>query len=209
MVLREAFRYQNFLDHILGEAESYLRNSNNYMIVTEKHLKSNAVAGAVDEEKDNLADRPLSVKPGVVVSFMMRLFDEKEILSKAINDAMTQHCKEMNNRLALNRIRHSIIEVLKSMAQSKPRESIKRGSAFTMNAEGNQVPYYYDIECSTEIDFDRFEVKRLISKLSAESDKVSTTIDYWTSSIPVEYSPVFDINDSFEELVESYNLTMA
>lgn len=204
LTLKEAFRYQNFLDSLLGAAEYYLREENNFMVITDEHLRSKAVASAEDEVKDNLADRQLSVKPDTVIDFMMRVYAEKEMLSKAINSAKRQHCEEMDMRMSLNKTRQVIVESLKRMARCKGRETISRGSAFTMNSEGNQVEYRYDIKRTTKIDFDRFAVKKIISKLSAESDKVSTTIDYWLSSVPVDYTPVFDLNDTFEELVENY-----
>ena len=204
MILKEAFRYQNFLDSLLGAAELYLREENNFMIVTDEHLRSKAVASAEDETKDNLADRELSVKPDVVIDFIMRVYAEKEMLSRAINSAKRQHCDEMDMKMSLNRTRQGIVETLKRMARCKGREIISRGSAYTMNSEGNQVEYRYDIKRTTKIDFDRFKIKKIISKLSAESDKVSTTIDYWLSSVPVDYTPVFDLNDTFEELVENY-----
>lgn len=204
MTLKEAFRYQNFLDSLLGAAEYYLRDENNFMVITDEHLRSKAVASAEDEVKDNLADRQLSVKPDVVVDFIMHIYGEKEMLSKAINLAKRQHCEEMDMRMSLNKTRQGIVESLKRMARCKGRETISRGSAYTMNSEGNQVEYRYDIKRTTKIDFDRFAVKKIISKLSAESDKVSTTIDYWLSSVPVDYAPVFDLNDTFEELVENY-----
>ena len=204
MILKEAFRYQNFLDSLLGAAECYLREENNFMIISDEHLRSKAVASAEDEVKDNLADRQLSVKPDVVIDFMMRVYSEKEMLSKAINSAKRQHCEEMDMKMSLNKTRQGIVESLKRMAKYKGRETILRGSAYALNSEGNQMEYRYDIKRTSKIDFDRFAVKKIILKLSAESDKVSTTIDYWLSSVPVDYAPVFDLNDTFEELVENY-----
>lgn len=209
IILKEAFRYQNFLDHLIGEAECYLRVTNNYMVVTEEHLRSKAIASAEDETTTNIADRPMAIKPDTVVSFLIKVYQEKEILSEAINNAKIQHCNKMDMQIALNKTRQGIVDSLKRMVRCKGNESIKKGCGYAINAEGNQIQYYYDVKQTSKIDFDKFAVKKIIQKLSAESDKVSTTADYWLSSIPVDYSPVFDINDSFEELVESYEVTMA
>ena len=209
IILKEAFRYQHFLDGLLSEAESYLRDYNNYMVITNEHLRSSVVSGASDDVLDNLSDRPLNVSPDVVIGFMLHVCSEKEILSKAINAAKNAHCNEMDMRMSMNKIRKSIIDVLKRMAATKNRETTFKSDAFTFNAEGNQVKYFYDVKQSSKNDFDRKMVKNTIRELSAESDKWSTTIDYWLSSIPVDYTPAFDLNDTFEELVEEYNIANA
>ena len=45
--------------------------------------------------------------------------------------------------------------------------------------------------------------------MAAETDRVSATLDYWLTYVPVDYSPAFDLNDTLEELVEDYKLTEA
>lgn len=204
MTLKEAFRYQNFLNSILREARTYLTNANNFMIVYKEHMRSKAVASANDETEDNLADRVIRVKPDIVIAFIMQVLSEKETLSKAINNAKIQHCPEMDMRIALNKSRQEIVDVLNWMVRNKPSGKIVRGCDYTINAEGNQTEYYYNIKQTSKADYDRFNVKQIISKMSAESDKTSATIDYWVTSIPVEHIPAFDYNDSFEELVEMY-----
>lgn len=209
ITLKDAFRYQNYLDSILNEAKNYLYSSGNYMVITETHLRSKAVASAEDEVKDNLADRPMHVKPDTLIAFIMEVYSEKEMLSKAITAAKTKHCANMDMMMAMNKTRQSIVESMKRMVRTKGRESVSRGSAYTLNAEGNQTQYFYDIKQTSVIDFNRANLKKLISELSAESDEVSTTIDCWLTSVPVDYSPVYDLNDTLEELVENFELKEA
>jgi len=209
ITLKEAFRYQNFFDRLIGEAMNYLRSSGNFMVITETHLRSKAIASAEDEVKDNLSDRTIDVSPDILVAFIMKVYSEKEMLAKAINNAKNLHCSEMDMMMSMNRTRQNIVEVLKRMVRTKGRESVTRGSAYTLNSEGNQVQYYYDIKQTSVIDFDRVHLKKLISDMAAESDRVSATLDYWLTSVPVDYSPAFDLNDTLEELVEDYKLTKA
>lgn len=207
LTLKEAFRYQNFLDSLLSEAQNYLRSTGNYMVITQTHLRNKVVPSVEDEVTDNLANRTMNVKPDTLVAFMMNVYHEKEMLTKAINKAKSQHCSEMDMNMSLNKTRQTIIDSLKRMVRAKGREVILNGSAYTFNSEGNQVQYYYDIKEVSKIDFDRFRLKKLISELSAECDKVSITIDYWLTSVPVDYAPAFDLNDTLEELVEHFELT--
>lgn len=206
MTLKEAFRYQNFLTELIDNVSIYLADSDNTTIVTEEHMKSKAVAGVEDEVKDNLSKRRLNVKPDNAIKFLIRLCEEKEILSKAISQAKNQHCPDMDSSIMVNQTRNRILTSLKHVAKLKNNEKVFTGSAYTMNAEGNQTKYYYDVKQTTRIDFNRPELKRIISDLSSEKDRASTTIDYWMSSVPVSYTPPFDINDTYEELLEEFNV---
>lgn len=207
ITLKEAFRYQNFLDNILGQAENYLRCSDNYMIVTEEHLRSKAVANAEDQTTDNKSDREISVAPDTLVDFVISVLTEKEKLTNAINKAKTQHCNDFDVFIEVNKARRGVVDVLKRMSRTKGKESMTRGSAYTMNAEGNQVQYFYDIKKTSAVDFDRRKVKDLVCKLSSDADRASATIDYWQTSVPVDFTPLYDLNDTFEELAEQHNNT--
>ena len=208
-VLREAFRYQNFLESLIQNCDRYLRDSNNVMKIVEEHHRSKVQPEAQDEKKDNIADRPLAVSANTLIDFMFRVYLEKESLSKAINEAKNQHCADMDVNMALNKTRQRIVDRLKSVAALKSRKQINRGSAYCFNNDGNQIEYYYDIEVTSVPEFDRSKVKKLIQEMSGESDKISTRIDYYLSSVPVSFDPCFDINSSFEELVEEYNESVA
>lgn len=206
MVLREAFRYQNFLTKLINEANGYLRKMNNIMDITEEHLRSKTQTEAEDEIKSNKEERPIKVDPDVVVQFLLQVLAEKEALAIAIVNAKKSHCEEFDVRMSINSTRTSIVDTLKFMAAFKNSEKINRGSAFAFNAEGNQIQYYYDIKTTTKIDFNRANIKKAIYKLSGDIDASSATIDYWLSSVPVNYTPPFHIDDTFEELVEQFDV---
>lgn len=208
-VLREAFRYQNFLEAMIQNCDRYLRDSNNVMKIIEEHRRSKVQPEAQDEKKDNIADRPLAVSADTLIDFMFRIYLEKESLSKAINDAKNQHCADMDMNMALNKTRQRIVDRLKSVAALKSRKTTNKGSAYCFNNDGNQVEYYYDIEVTSVPEFDRSKVKKLIQEMAGKSDTISTRIDYYLSSVPVNFDPSFDINSSFEELVEEYNESVA
>lgn len=210
IILKEAFRHQNFLDRLMTSVEYYLGNNVNVMVNTERHLRSKVQPNAQDETKDSKSDRSLPIAPDVVIAFLERVFYEKERLSAAINNAKVQHCERLDESIAVNKSRQRTVGILKRLAALRNRESVSKGSDYCFNNEGNQTQYFYDIEKVSSIDFDMAHVKKLISSLSGESDSTSNTIDYWLSSVPVDYEPFFDINSSFEELVEEFaNMDMA
>ena len=210
IVLKEAFRHQNFLDRILNDTECYLGNTMNVMSDTERHLRSKVQPDIADVVKESKDDRALSVSPDEVIMFMETVLSEKEKLTTAINNAKVQHCSDLDKSIATNKARQRVVNTLKRLAALRNKNTVSKGFDYCFNNEGNQVQYYYDIEKESKIDFDMARVKKLISGLSADSDSTSNTIDYWLSSVPVDYIPFFDINSSFEELVEEFtNMDMA
>ena len=204
-VLKEAFRYQNYLESLITSADRYLRDTNNVMKITEKHLRSKVQTEAEDETKTNVADRALNVTPDKLIEFVTLVYKEKALLSQAINEAKIQHCSDMDMSMALNKTRQRIVETFKRVAALKNRKVTSKGVAYCFNGEGNQVEYYYDLEIVSEADFDRLKLKKIIKDMSSESDVISTRIDYYLSSVPVNYEPAFDINETFEELVENFD----
>lgn len=204
ITLKEACRYQNFLSTLIGQAEYYLRDANNVTLIVEKHKKSKAHAGGEDVELTNVSTRSLSVPVDMIVSFMLDLYREKWVLTKAIDTAKVKNCREMDNMQAMNKIGHGIIDALKRMVAIKPRVSTKSGSDYCFNAEGNQAKYFYDVEVVSTPDFDKPWVKEKLFALSEELENNSTTIDNMMTTTNVDYNPTVNYNESFEDLLDEY-----
>lgn len=51
------------------------------------------------------------------------------------------------------------------------------------------------------IDFDRKDIKGLIKKLTKQCDELSIVLDGLLVTTEVDYTPVFDINDSLEDII--------
>lgn len=204
IILREAFRHQNYLDRLMYDALKYLSQNNNLMEVTEEHMRSKVQPDAQDETKSNLQDREIDASPDDVVNFLLKVYDEKVMLSEAINNAKIQHCQTLDMSQSLNKTRQKIIDRLKTIAALKSREKMLKGSDYCFNQEGNQIQYYYDIRQRSEPQFSRGKLKETIKSLTEESDSMSNTIEYLLATVPVNYTPVFDINEDFQELVEEF-----
>ena len=50
MILKEAYRYQNFLTNLISNAQTYLGNGSFVMTTTQKHMKSKANPEASDDD---------------------------------------------------------------------------------------------------------------------------------------------------------------
>jgi len=66
------------------------------------------------------------------------------------------------------------------------------------------MQYYPDLKRVSVIDFDRKKVKNMANQLINKADEVSTKIDRIMVNTEVEYTPIFGVNDSFDEAVEAY-----
>lgn len=205
MNLKESYRYQNFLDNLLSTAYSYLRN-NKYITTTKQdHLRSKANPDATDETMEIAKSIDVEFAPNDVINFVMDLLREKEKVSAAIVAAKATTEINIDNAVSMNIKKHEYINVLEMMASTKPSEITVRGTGYKFNAEGNQVSYYYDVTQTTTIDFDRNDVKGLIKKLNRECDEVSAKLDSIEINTVLNFDPIYDVNDKFEDIIPVKN----
>ncbi len=57
------------------------------------------------------------------------------------------------------------------------------------------------MEETTQIDFDRNDVRNLVKKYLRETDEVSSKLDAIEINTTVDHTAMFDVNDNFEDLV--------
>ena len=201
MNLKESYRYANYLDSLLRRAYSYL-NSNGFVTTTvEEHLRSKSNPDVDDETIEVQKPYDVEFTPNQVIDFVVKVLDEKEKLSDAIAKAKSTTEINIDNAVAMNKKKQQFVNVLNTIADIKPSEKIVNGTGYKFNQEGNQVKYFYSIKQITSIDFDRKNIRNLIKKYLKETDEISTKLDLIEVTINVEYEPLFDINDNFEECI--------
>lgn len=207
MILKEAFRYQNHLDNLIDMATLYLSNVYNITQKEQVHMRSKVNPDAQDETiimpKQTLFDNG-SIVPQTIVSFLMDLYEEKVKLTSAIAIAKKNAKIDIDACIALNKTRQKIASTYKYMSNVKSGEIKTIGSSTRFNAELNQVSYRYDVNEITTIDFDRNVVKALAKKLNNESDSVSADIDMANITVEVNYTPKYDLDDSFEDCILAF-----
>ena len=204
MILKEAFRYQNYLSRLIGEAIDYLTTTSNVVITKQEHLKSKSNSDAEDEVviADKYSD--IEYKPNQVIDFLLDVLNEKEKLSDAINKAKLNTEINIDSSIAINKEKQHIASIFDRLAKTKSGERIRNDSDYKFNAEGNQVSYYYEVKETTTIDFDRNKVKGIVKRLRRESDNTSNELDKIQVILEVGYSPTYEINDDFEDSLEIF-----
>lgn len=202
MNLKESYRYANFLENLLSTAQSYLMRDDFVTTTKEDHLRSKANKDAEDE-LGVIVDKQTDVDftPNQVIDFIVKVISEKEKLFAAIANAKSTTEINIDNAISINKKKQNIISVFQMLANRKSRETQTTGRDYKFDINGEQKPYSYNIKRVTSIDYDRDSVKNLIKKYRKECDAVSTKLDEIEINTQVSHDCLFDINDSFEDLV--------
>ena len=202
MNLKESYRYANFLENLLDSAKNYLGRDDFVTTTKEDHLRSKANKDAEDELGVVVAKQiDVDFTPNQVIDFIVKVVNEKEKLFTAIAGAKATTEINIDNAISLNKRKQSIIYTLQMLANRKPKEIHTTGRDYKFDINGEQKPYNYNINKITSIDYDRNTVKNLIKKYRKECDEISSRLDEIEITTQVDFTPLFDVNDSFEDLV--------
>ena len=204
MNLKKSFEYQNYLNRMMGAVEGYLLQESNTTTTIQKQMRSKANVDAVDEEVVLLKNNPSDYNVNQMVDFLMALLNEKEVLTKAIDEAKANTEINLDSSVSLNKHRQTIMSILNSMSKIKPSESMSNGYGYKFDVNGAQVRYVYDIKSVKTIDFNRDTVKALVKKLSKDSDTISEKLDLIQIQTEVNFEPQFELTDSIEDAMAKY-----
>ena len=203
MNLKDAFRFQNKLRDLTEEAAGILLDRRNTLKVKTIHLRSKVMADAPDALVEENPPGEYAGRATEVAAFLMALLEERETLCRAIRSAKSGLDMDMDSEVGLNRQRQRLAGIFRSMAAQKNGERMipGGGTGFRFNGEGNQVAYRCDARQITTIDFDRDKIRNMAGELNRKSDQVSAALDQCLVNTQVEYTPPFDLNDSFDEIL--------
>jgi hypothetical protein len=204
MNLKEAFRYQNYLESLIHSTCGYIGNKTNVMKTTQEHLKNKANPEAKTELVDTTSERSISIPVNDIIRFLMMVTDEKVKLGNAISKAKASCGTDIDNAIATNKTKQNVSATLSNIGNIRSTERVREGRGYKFNAEGNQTTYTYDIKEVSVIDFDRNEVKKIVRNLLKDTDDVSSRIDKLMVDVEVIYYPPYDVNDSFEDALDQF-----
>ena len=203
MNLKEAFHYQNFLDNMMNCVGGNITSHKSLFITKKKHLRSLANPEATDIEE--IVDNELTYCNDDVIKLGLALIEEKRKLSLAI--AMAKNYASINIDVAIeeNKFRKHFGDSIKLMLTMSKNTSPKKykETDYKFNAEGNQVPYVYEVEVEQQEAFNRAGAKQTLRDLQKASDELSSAIESIMVNTVVLYEPRFDVNDSFEDVMDN------
>ena len=195
MNLKEAFQAQNKLGELMGYIILYLSDSDNVMTITEKHLRSKALAGQQDESVDASCKAEEGFDVGRLLGIWEKLMEEKTRLSTAIGKAKADMAFSLDAAVDENKSRRAFLSTLQGLANRKSTHELEKGAGrgYVFNNEGNPTSYCYDIDRIMTIDYDRSKVRAMVKELNRLSNEVSIKIDEALLRTPVDYTPRFDL----------------
>lgn len=214
--IKESCRYQNFIDSTISSLSYYIRNTDNAFKVKENHIKSKSNPDIQDEELDVTTERQYECSVVDIAFLINQLVEEKLKLSNAIDTAKRETIIDFqvnNNTLTIDSsVEHAkrcreLANTLKTLIDLKSSETKKSGSDYKFNVEGNQVAYKYNIDVVKTIDFNRETANDLYKKLLNKADILSTKIESAMLQENVNYTPIYDLHDSVNEIVEKYRIS--
>lgn len=203
MNLKEAFRYQNFLDRIFGAACISIEKRDHCLTQTRNHLY-NKVNPDMENVKEEVKTEEDFFANDDVIQAMLFLIEEKEKLSIAINKAKESIDMDIDAAVSVNKYRQSLNKSVAFMMRLNPCTRIETGIAQKFNSTGDPVDYKYDVEVTSVEAYDRKAAKKIMKEVISEADKTSAAIDFVKVNTTVDYTPVFDVNDSFEDVMNTF-----
>ena len=206
MNLKEAFRFQNRLQAFMDEAQRILYLEENITKVEKTYLRRKVMAEAADETVLIAPECDYRDRITEMARFLLFLLEERERLFAATRKAKEALPIDMDSEVCLNAVRQSIASTFKRMNDLRSSEQTisNGGIGYRFNAEGNQVSYKCDVRCVTTINYDRNVIRRELQKLNRKADEMSTQLDLCLVTSEVDYTPPFDVNDSFAEAFETF-----
>ena len=204
MNLKEAFRYQNKIERLMGEAKDILSRERNVTKVENTSLRHKVNPDAADETTLELPETEYADQITEVAVFLMFLLDEREKLSRSIREAKKTMAIDFDGEVSLNAKRQTISDIFRRMSEIRCSEKLhpNMGVGYKFNAEGNQVSYRCDLKTVTTINFDRNKVRAYAAGLSKKADLISAELDKSMVNTEVDYESPFDVNDTFAEVLQ-------
>lgn len=200
MNLRESFQYMNFLDGKLEDIEWKLRDTKNVVTIKETHMKSASNPNFQDEDK--VIEPDIEFEAVQLIDFMDVIMKEKTELSIAIHEAKNKAEVNLDHAISLNKAKQKQAIILKRLIDLKTKEEERRETAYMINNEGNQVPFYYPVKRVATINYDRNKVKARYKAIKKECDEMSTLIDKIQINTEVVFDPKWDVSDTLEDMLE-------
>ena len=200
MVLKEAYRYQNFLTELISAAQAYLWKPDFITVQTQNHNK-NKVNPDAENEIITVQDVEADFTPKQVIDFLVKAIAEKEKLANAIAEAKKTAAIDIDSSVSMNKVKQTYINILKNMAARKSSQVESQGTDYKFDVNGEQKSYRYPVVTVTEINYDRNNVRNLYKKYQKETDETSMKLDEIQISTIVDFVPEWDISDTFEEIV--------
>lgn len=202
MNLKESFRYASYLETLTTNASSLLRLRDRALTTTKIHHKS-----AIDAEAKDVTetvDNGDFVPNNDIIRFLQFVISERDKLGKAITAAKNNCGFDIDNAVAVNKMRQRVAGDIKYMLSFRANKTKDTAIGYKFNVAGDQTSYRYDMDVVNEENYDRKTAKAVMTAMLEESDATSAEIDRVLITTNVDFMPHFSVNDSLDDAVEAF-----
>lgn len=197
MILKEAFRYQNYLKTLQNDIYVHLRNRDNVVKNTETHYYSKSNNDKNDEEIVTVG----KIEPNKLIKLIKEVMVEKIAVTNAISKAKKSCEYDIDALLETNKFMNNFVDCLKGLNVIESKETKTTGLDYKFNLNGEQLSYKYPVTTVSTINFDRNETRKMANKYSKQITDISNLIDEINVTLKVDFEPKFDINDTVEDIL--------
>lgn len=202
MVLKESYTYMNYLKNLMSQIDVLISNTEFTTTKERKHNIKEAYTNGNDKTeivKTMYSDLPYT--PNDILDLYVKILDEIEGLTYAIEEAKSEVYSFVDADISLNKLRHNMALRLSILERTKASEKEYLGTGHIINNEGNQVPLKYTVKEITTINYDRNKVKKTLKKLRTKSDEISLRKDLFELQTEVDFKPKFEIDTTLEDIL--------
>lgn len=205
MNLKDSFRYMNFIENMIRCGYSSM-TTRTHALETKKMHYENKVNPDTKDWCETLYEDEEFVDNDTVLDFMLFMVEEKERLAKAISEAKRTLPidEDIDALVAANKCRQEVASAINRMLMYKPSKIKTTAEGQKFNINGDPVKYTYDVEVTTEDNFDRAFAKRKYKELSQKADDISSQIEASHVNVTVDYDPPFSVSLEFDDVIEEY-----
>lgn len=202
MNLKDAFRYQKFLNKLSEDAICSITSRENCLRTTKTHKRSLVKPDAEDyvETIDN--ENPFTVDD--LIAFMKELSIEKEYLTCQINIAKSSCDFDIDSLVESNKINQNLCKAIKTALSIIPFSYTEKAKDYKFDINGIQIPYCYDVEIDGTRIFDGDKAKAIMKNAIANCEEKSKVIERMMINTEVNYSATYDVNDDFDDIVVNF-----
>ena len=202
MNLKDAFRYQKFLNKLSEDAICSITSRENCLRTTKTHKRSLVKPDADDyvETIDN--ENPFTVDD--LIAFMKELSIEKEYLTCQINIAKSSCDFDIDSLIESNKINQNLCKAIKTALSIIPFSYTEKAKDYKFDINGIQIPYCYDVEIDGTRIFDGDKARAIMKNAIANCEEKSKVIERMMINTEVNYSATYDVNDDFDDIVVNF-----
>lgn len=202
MNLKEAFRYQKFLDSMMQAATNAMRNKTLCLNTEKTHHYNKADASLTDVIE--VEEKTVQYQVEDLVSLGHVLIGERRKLTHAINVAKANADIDIDAYVEANKFAMRMISGYRTILSFQSGKHKERGSGYRLNGEGNQTGYVYEIDVVDTEAYDRKDIKKQLHEVSVKADEVSSQIDSAMVNTLVDYDPIYDVNETLDDIMAEF-----